>query len=263
MRPNWDVYLVNALSLCPSEKAVLTSYPLGYELPNKVPKEDVELTMLCADYFDEDGMLRIKGKRLSASGSSTAAGRKKRKKRKKMSPPRPSLFWASGFSFSRSQLLKEVPYDNDIPHLFFGEEISMALRMFTHGWDTFTPSDAVVYHLWDRSYRPTVREHFSEAKQREKLRSQQKVRSLLGMEGMEEDDKKKTKNYASAEIYGLGSSRSLEEFEEHCGVSFKNRVVHSRGARGGQPEGSYRDDSTSSAAQVMKLLQMKGLLSGF
>ena len=46
-------------------------------------------------------------------------------------------------------------------------------------------------------------------------------------------------------------------------MSFKNRIVHAKGARGGQPEGAYPDDNTSSAAQVMKLLQMKGLLSGF
>ena len=40
----------------------------------------------------------------------------------------PSPLWASGFSFSDSSLLVEVPYDPRLPYLFFGEEISMAAR---------------------------------------------------------------------------------------------------------------------------------------
>ena len=40
----------------------------------------------------------------------------------------PSPLWASGFSFSDSSLLVEIPYDPRLPHLFFGEEISMAAR---------------------------------------------------------------------------------------------------------------------------------------
>ena len=42
----------------------------------------------------------------------------------------PSPLWASGFSFSDSSLLVEVPYDPRLPYLFFGEEISMAARYF-------------------------------------------------------------------------------------------------------------------------------------
>jgi len=253
LRPNWDIYLVHALSLCPTERAVLTSYPLGYELPNNVPKDDVDVIILCADRFDEDGMLRIKGKRLRTIRAATTTATTATNVQ--ISPPCPSLFWASGFSFSKGLLLREVPYDPDLPHLFFGEEISMALRMYTHGWNTFTPMDAVVYHLWDRSYRPTVREQFSTAKQQEKIRSQQKVLSLLGM----------TDQVAVSNImqYGLGTSRTLQEFEKYCGVSFCDRVIHKQATRGGQDDGAYRDDTKSSAEQVMKLLQMQGLLSGF
>lgn len=35
--------------------------------------------------------------------------------------PIPALFWAAGFSFSRSQLLIDVSYDPTLRHLFFGE----------------------------------------------------------------------------------------------------------------------------------------------
>ena len=39
-----------------------------------------------------------------------------------------SPLWASGFSFSDSSLLVEVPYDPRLSYLFFGEEISLAAR---------------------------------------------------------------------------------------------------------------------------------------
>ena len=127
LRPGWDDYLIDCLGRCPSAKPVLTAYPLGYELPNKVPYEDTDATLLCADRFDGDGMLRIKGKRIGMPASSSAAAASD-------NDPIPSLFWASGFSFSRAALLSECPYDPNLPHLFFGEETSMLARMWTHGW---------------------------------------------------------------------------------------------------------------------------------
>ena len=34
----------------------------------------------------------------------------------------------------------------------------MAARMHTHGYDFYAPTRAIVFHLWDRGYRPTFRE---------------------------------------------------------------------------------------------------------
>lgn len=84
-------------------------------------------------------MLRLTGKYLSQH----------------FSKPVPSLFWAAGFSFSTSKLFEEVPYI-ELPHLFFGEEIFMLLRMWTAGWDMFSPNDIAFSHQWSRGTRPTV-----------------------------------------------------------------------------------------------------------
>jgi hypothetical protein len=40
----------------------------------------------------------------------------------------PSPLWAAGFNIAYSSVVVEVPYDPHLPHLFFGEEISMAAR---------------------------------------------------------------------------------------------------------------------------------------
>lgn len=39
-----------------------------------------------------------------------------------------SPLWASGFSFSDSSMIVDVPYDPYLSYLFFGEELSMATR---------------------------------------------------------------------------------------------------------------------------------------
>ena len=61
----------------------------------KVPLDDRPI-LLRASHFGPDGMLRLRGSRLAR-----AAG-----------APIPGLFWAAGFSFSRSALLTEVRVDS-------------------------------------------------------------------------------------------------------------------------------------------------------
>ncbi len=74
---------------------------------------------LIASHFDNDGMLRTRGVRLSTPAL-----------------PRPlaAIWWAAGFSFSRGRLVEEVPYLNNVPGLFFGEEPAMLLRYWQAGW---------------------------------------------------------------------------------------------------------------------------------
>jgi hypothetical protein len=134
-----------------------------------------------------------------------------------------SPLWASGFSFSDSSALHEVPYDPALPFLFFGEEVSMAARLFTHGYDFFSPPEAVVYHLWSRGHRPSYLSDAAaaasdrDAVAEQRAASERRVRALLGMEGGD--------GVPPPPRYGLGARRSLEDFEALVGVRFKQRTV--------------------------------------
>lgn len=93
-RHGWDAFLIAELAKCPSAKPILTTYPLGYTLPNNVRarevdrhgeggatdacacglnrhgnivqvSSDVRPTLLCASRFDENGILRQSSKTLS------------------------------------------------------------------------------------------------------------------------------------------------------------------------------------------------------
>ena len=118
-----------------------------------------------ATRFDEDGMLRLSARPISASTimKENAALR------------HPSGLLDSAFLTVGNEL---VPYDPDLPYLFFGEEICMTLRMWTSGFDFFAPLENVAYHLWSRNYRPALDISSSEARAA-RLRSQSKVMDII------------------------------------------------------------------------------------
>ena len=152
----------------------------------------------------------------------------------------------------------------------------MLARMWTHGWDMFTPATAVVYHLWTRSYRPTVRENYSrDGRIASTIRkqSQDRVRSLLNGSSSCAKSPDTNKSTKSSDPFGLGTARSLKEFQEFCGVDFCAEAITERARQGGQPQHIFKAQNSvaqgsplstvsapSAAAQVFQLLQMKGLL---
>lgn len=89
---SWDTYLIRTLQRCPAFKPVLTTYPVGYQLPHKIPAGETRPTLLVPDGFGPEGMLRQTGRLLLRTARD----------------PLPSPLWASGFSFSGSALLLEV-----------------------------------------------------------------------------------------------------------------------------------------------------------
>jgi hypothetical protein len=57
-------------------------------------------------------------------------------------------FWAAGFSFGRGHFVIQVPYDQYLPMIFQGEEISMTLRGYSYGYDYYAPERGVCYHMY-------------------------------------------------------------------------------------------------------------------
>ena len=61
--------------------------------------------------------------------------------------PKPKLtpLWGAGMSFSKCHAERRVPYDPRLKQIFDGEEFSRAMRLWSFGYDVYTPSRAVVY----------------------------------------------------------------------------------------------------------------------
>lgn len=67
------------------------------------------------------------------------------------SMPQLQPFWAAGLSFSRGHFAIRVPYDPYLPMVFGGEEIEIAIRGFTFGYDFYAPRSSVVFHEYSEN----------------------------------------------------------------------------------------------------------------
>jgi [Skp1-protein]-hydroxyproline N-acetylglucosaminyltransferase len=131
-RPNWDAYLIEHL---PSGKSMFTTYPVGYKLPNQIPDE-TRPTLLVPWKFDSLGMLRQRGHLLQDISSG----------------PIPTRLYAAGFNFAPGFSISDCPYPTY--RVFFGEEVYRAIQFHEQGYELWSPSETVAYHLWSRSHRP-------------------------------------------------------------------------------------------------------------
>jgi len=135
-------------------------------------------------------------------------------------------------------IIEEVPYDPHLPHLFFGEESSIAVRLWTKGWDFYAPGQNIIYHLWERDHRPNFRE--LPDKTAAETRSQRRVKFILGML-----DKDQIEEEALIEIekYGIhhNSVRTLQQFQEHTGVNFKEGTIDAKAFYSGHKSDIFFD----------------------
>lgn len=207
--PNWDVALQEMLTKCASDKPALSTY--AHAFPEGFPETENFVTgtfpVMHAQNFDDDGVLFLGANRPSLSEAPELPAR--------------NPFFSANFFFAPASVIAEVPYD---PHFyFFGEEISRSVRLFTHGWDLFTPNSVPIYHDYNR--RPERGLHWDDHPDWGDLdrRSRARLRHLLNMDVSED-------RYVLNEIdkYGLGVTRSMADYEEFAGLDFRNRTIHPR-----------------------------------
>jgi predicted 2-oxoglutarate/Fe(II)-dependent dioxygenase YbiX len=205
----WDRLAIEELAACPSDKPVLSSTPAPYTPPAQLC-EDALPTVRRADSFAPDGCLRLRGEYLDRAPPA----------------PLPAAFLAAGLVFSASEVIEEVPYDADL--YFEQEEPAYGLRLYTHGWDLFSPGRHLVYHY----YRPSQAErlaaprsaglHWEDHRDWGRLndRARSRFDRLVGRKRPDDD--------AGADRFGLGTVRTLADYERFSGVDFAARVLNNR-----------------------------------
>ena len=139
-----------------------------------------------------------------------------------------------GFIFADARCIREVPYD---PYLYSqGDEISLSVRFWTHGWDLFNPARIISYHLYRRVrdkatgavFLPRAiidhKKDHADGAARDRL-SLARARHLLGVETSSEPAV-----LAEIEKYGLGTERTIDQYERFSGLSFRqvSRRAHTR-----------------------------------
>jgi hypothetical protein len=203
--PGWDDRAIAQLARCASAKPVLSSYPPGYTPPNDLHKEAIIVSH--AAEFLESGLIRVSSRQIQMADAPQE--------------PLPTPFIAGGFIFGPSAMVREVPYD---PYLYFwGEELVIAARLWTHGWDIFVPNEVMCWH--DYTKREGRRRHWDDNKEWTRINelSYARVRHILGAETAKDPE-------ALREIdrYGLGAARTLAEFQAYSGVDYRAKTINGK-----------------------------------
>lgn len=198
---DWDERMLAELAACPSLRPVLTIYPACYWPPDELQEQNHgQVVVQAVERFNPSGILQYTCHTASPD------------------VPRDSPFLSSGlaggFVFGSSRMIEDVPPDPDL--YFEGEEPNLAVRLWTHGYDLFSPRETLIYHYYRRidSRRPWNDSDHTVPNERSLAR----MRMLFEPRG---DDARILGRY------GLGRMRSLEEYELFAGVDFRAKTVAS------------------------------------
>jgi hypothetical protein len=207
----WDLTLMKMIDEIKqnteSKDVVLSHYPPNYqEYENKNKNKNVVDT-ICQSFFNEKGMVSF----LGASPVDMS-------KDKYVQTPH----IAAGMFFCEGKCLKEVPYDPNLPNLFVGEEILHSARVWTAGYDIYSPTEVTVYHLYTRADQPHV---WDDKKTFDDTDAFNKAKEILGFkdEFMKPVASHVTENL---EEYGLGKKRTIQEFFEFAGIDPVNKQIY-------------------------------------
>lgn len=198
--PGWDTALVEMLEGLRSAavpRPVLTTYLPSYDPDNDPAARSQDIWLLGADRFDESGVVFMRPYIPP----------------EKPSAPVPTRFWSAHFSFSDGSFVSDVPTDPE--GYFHGEEISNCVRAWTSGYDFFSPHQTLLWHEYSRKGRRCHWHDHTDWTERN-TQALARYRALVGVDGIARDE---------PAGFGLGSERTLAQFEHFAGLSFANRSM--------------------------------------
>lgn len=217
--PGWDAALIEELGRCTARKPFLSTYSAAYKPPD-ILEEAPHPNILRAKPFSPEGDIRFDGEKLH------------------ISPPKPlrGAFLAGGFIFAPGSFVNEISYD---PHLYFDhEEITLAARAFTHGWEVYHPPGTYLYHYYHEPHKGETRIlHWDDRRDWRDLQRLSRARYNYLLAGVVTENS--TEAMVDIEKYGLGTARTLRDFEEFTGIDFKNKTVSERGLKAQFIEGLH------------------------
>merc|ERR1712157_135570 len=129
----WDTICIDMIKNAPTKKAAISHYPPPHTADLEA-KRDIPGARLCGPMFStehgEAQIIRLVGEAYFD--------------KKKLPQPRFAPFVGAGFFLVHSGFLQEVPFDPFLPWIFMGEEIILSARLWTHGYDIYTPTQPVL-----------------------------------------------------------------------------------------------------------------------
>ena len=189
----WDTLLIEEQGRCKltagSKGGVLTHYPPANMTPELQARNVT--THICRGKFEPTGMISFLSNQFERHPH-----------------PLPTYYVASGFLFGPGSMVTDVPFDPHLDFLFWGEELLHAARLWTSGYDLFSPGLAVCSHSYERSYAKNVFADLPKWQPSQEA-SHNRVRYFLGWNLTAPLTEATTRD---EEKYGMGKKRSLAEY---------------------------------------------------
>lgn len=211
---DWDEILILMLKSLQNKgysKPVVGSYPPGYH-PETGELEQPHITLLGIQSFNKDtGVLRMTGYNRFAFNYCSH-----------------SAFISGNFFATVSSAIKDVPYDGNI---CFTDEVNMASRLWTSGYDLFNLDKNVCYHLWNNESLKNTRARRAKDDaawyHTRVARSDARERHLFGIEKSADPEV-----LIGLENCSAGNKRTLRDYERYSGINFRKRKLRERSVSG-------------------------------
>ncbi len=201
----WDkecIKMLKSLQKKGFNKPLLTSYISSYNPENDPDERQQDPWGMSFDRFTPEGVVFFLPYHMD----------------KKYTEPIKARFYSAHFAFTLGDFCKEVPHD---PMLYFhGEEITLAVRAYTHGYDLFHPHKIIAWHEYTRNGRT---KHWDDDKTwvDKNNRAHDRTRTLLGIDG----SVCSPCNAKSFEGFNVGNQRTIKDYEIYSGIRFKDRSL--------------------------------------
>lgn len=212
---NWDEIAINMLESLRSDecpKPLLTGYIASFDPENDPGGRINAAWKMDFDRFIPEGAVFFR--------PSTIDGWED------LDRPVRARFFSAHFCFTTGEFAVDVQHDPE--YFFHGEEISVGVRAYTHGYDLFHPHRVIAWHEYTRKGRTKVWDDHTTP---EKIKGNVDLdwvernnacharnRILFGMDGQDP-------NQIDFGKYGFGKERTVRQYEEYAGISFEYRGV--------------------------------------
>jgi hypothetical protein len=219
---DWDDILINMLKDLQSKgypKPLLTGYVSSFDPDNDPAGRVTEPWRMTFDRFIPEGAVFFLPEVIPNW--------------RELSGPIPARFYSAHFCFTLGEFSNEVQHDPK--YYFHGEEISVGVRAFTHGYDLFHPHQVIIWHEYTRKGR-TKQWDVDKEWFKKNDKSHSRNRRLFSMDG-------EVFNPEEFGKYGFGTERTLEDYEKYAGIKFNRRGVQKYTTDKNYPPNPYNFES--------------------
>jgi glycosyltransferase involved in cell wall biosynthesis len=201
--PNWDVEMIGMIKQLQKKgykKPLLTGYVSSFNPENDPGGRINEPWRMVFDRFIPEGAVFFLPETIPDWQNLTE--------------PVPARFYSAHYGFTLGKFCKEVEHNPE--YYFHGEEISIAARAYTWGYDLFHPHKVLIWHEYTRKGRTKQWDddkHWVEKNNVSHLTN----RKLFGMDGLTQE--------GHDGRYGFGKVRTLRDYEKYSGLLFEKRAI--------------------------------------